>query len=116
MANRKVKSARRKPNSLGGEIIVGLENAVRYAKGSKAGTVEHRVEVPTRVDVRSVRAKLGMSQQRFAERFGISTATLRNWEQGRRQPEGPARVLLTIIDREPKAVRRALHVEPVAQR
>ena len=114
MANRKAKSTRRKPNSLGGEIIVGLENAVRYAKGSKAGTVEHRVEVPTRVDVRSVRAKLGMSQQRFAERFGISTATLWNWEQGRRQPEGPARVLLTIIDREPKAVRRALHVEPVA--
>ena len=115
MADRKAKSTRRKPNSLGGEIVAGLENAVRYAKGSKAGTVEHRVEVPERVDVRSVRAKLGMSQQRFAERFGISTATLRNWEQGRRQPEGPARVLLTIIDREPKAVRRALHVEPAAQ-
>ena len=115
MANRKAKSTRRKPNSLGGEIIVGLENAVRYARGSKAGTFEHRVEVPGRVDVRSVRAKLGMSQQRFAERFGISTATLRNWEQGRRQPEGPARVLLTIIDREPKAVRRALRVEAVAR-
>ncbi len=116
MANRKAKSTRRKPNSLGGEIIVGLENAVRYAKGSRAGTVEHRAEVPGQVDVRSVRAKLGMSQQRFAERFGISTATLRNWEQGRRQPEGPARALLTIIDREPEAVRRALHVGPVAQR
>jgi putative transcriptional regulator len=41
-----------------------------------------------------------MSQNDFAEQFGISAATLRNWELGRRQPEGPARVLLTIIDRE----------------
>ena len=48
MANRKAKSAKRKPNSLGGEIIVGLENAIRYAKGSKAGTLEHRVEVHDR--------------------------------------------------------------------
>ena len=48
-----------------------------------------------------------MTQDRFASRFGISTATLRNWEQGRRRPEGPARALLTIIDREPEAVRRA---------
>ncbi|MBI3695349.1 MAG: helix-turn-helix domain-containing protein [Acidobacteria bacterium] len=49
-----------------------------------------------------------MSQGAFAARFGISPATLRNWEQGRRLPEGPARVLLAIIDREPEAVQRAL--------
>lgn len=51
-----------------------------------------------------------MSQDQFGAQFGISAATVRNWEQGRRQPEGPARVLLTIIAREPDAVRRALGV------
>jgi len=49
-----------------------------------------------------------MSQEEFATQFGISPATLRNWEQGRRHPEGPARVLLNIIEREPAAVQRAL--------
>ena len=94
--------------SLGEEIIEGLNNAVRYAHGDTGGAVVHSVEVPDRIDVKGVRSKLGMSQGSFATRFGISKATLRNWEQGRRHPEGPARVLLTIIDREPEAVRRAL--------
>jgi putative transcriptional regulator len=49
-----------------------------------------------------------MSQDEFAAQFGISPATVRNWEQGRRQPEGPARVLLNIIEREPDVVKRAL--------
>jgi putative transcriptional regulator len=55
------------------------------------------------------RRKCKMSQEDFAEAFGVSLATVRNWEQGRRQPEGPARVLLNVISREPKAVLRALH-------
>jgi putative transcriptional regulator len=64
--------------------------------------------VPPQVNVKRVRRKLGMSQNDFAEQFGIRAATLRNWEQGRCQPDGPARVLLTIIDREPAAVQRVL--------
>ena len=99
--------------SVGEEIIAGLNNAVRYARGDPRDAVVHSVEVPDRIDVKGVRSKLGMSQGSFAARFGISTATLRNWEQGRRSPEGPARVLLTIIDREPEAVRRALRGEAV---
>jgi putative transcriptional regulator len=63
---------------------------------------------PAKVDVRAVREKLHLSQSEFAARFGFTAAAVRQWEQGRRQPHGPARVLLTIIDREPKAVRRAL--------
>lgn len=58
--------------------------------------------------VRAIRERLGMSQAAFARMFGISVGTLQNWEQGRRQPEGPARMLLRVIDREPEAVRRAL--------
>jgi putative transcriptional regulator len=63
---------------------------------------------PAKVDVRAVREKLHLSQSEFAARFGFTAAAVRQWEQGRRQPHGPARVLLTIIAREPKAVRRAL--------
>lgn len=67
-----------------------------------------RARIVRRLDVRAVRAKTGLSQDQFAETFGVSVATLRNWEQGRRAPEGAARVLLTVIDRDPAAVMRAL--------
>ncbi|MGH6829344.1 MAG: helix-turn-helix domain-containing protein [Rhizomicrobium sp.] len=63
---------------------------------------------PAKVDVRAIREKLHLSQLGFAARFGFTAAAVRQWEQGRRQPHGPARVLLTIINREPGAVRRAL--------
>jgi putative transcriptional regulator len=49
-----------------------------------------------------------MSQDRFARAFGLPKRTVQDWEQGRRQPEGAARVLLKVIEREPDAVRRAL--------
>lgn len=101
-------SSRAKTRSVGSEIIEGLRNAVAFAKGDNRKGRVHRVLVPARIDVKHVRRKLGMSQSDFAEQFGINTSTLRNWEQGRRQPEGPARVLLTIIDREPAAVQRVL--------
>ena len=101
-------TTRRKAGSVGSEIIQGLQNAVAYAKGRNRKIRVHLVQVPGPVDVRKVRRRLGMSQGEFAAQFGINPATLRNWEQGRRQPEGPARVLLNIIDREPDAVQRAL--------
>jgi putative transcriptional regulator len=65
-----------------------------------------RIMVPT--DVKAIRAKFGLSQDRFAKTFALNLATLRDWEQQRRMPHGPARTLLQIIDREPEAVRRAL--------
>lgn len=60
------------------------------------------------LDVAAIRAKTGLSQDRFARAFQISPHTLRNWEQGRRVPDGPARALLMAIDRNPKALMRAL--------
>ena len=59
-------------------------------------------------DIAATRRRLGLSQTEFAAWFGISPGTLRNWEQGRRVPEGPARVLLRVIERDPEAVRRAV--------
>lgn len=67
-----------------------------------------RMRVPRPIDVAAIRAKTGLSQHRFARAFRISPHTLRNWEQGRRAPEGPARALLLAIERDPKAVMRAL--------
>jgi putative transcriptional regulator len=93
---------------LGDEIIEGLQGALEYSRGNTEGCRVHRVRIPERVDVRDVRDRLEMTQQEFADRFGFSVYSVRNWEQGRRQPEGPARILLTIIDREPEAALRAL--------
>lgn len=67
-----------------------------------------RLRVVKPLDVATIRAKTGLSQDRFAHAFQISPHTLRNWEQGRRAPEGPARALLLAIDRDPKALMRAL--------
>jgi putative transcriptional regulator len=64
--------------------------------------------VPAIPDVAALRRRLGISQVEFAARFGFSAATVRNWEQGRAVPDGPARVLLAVIDREPQVVDRAL--------
>jgi len=59
-------------------------------------------------DIRSIRLKLGQSQAEFALMIGVSVATLKNWEQGRRTPEGPARALLKVAAKNPKAVAEAL--------
>lgn len=88
-------------------IMAGLTEAVAHARGKETGAKEHRIAVAD-VDVRAVRERLGMSQNKFAQTFAFSPGTVRNWEQHRRRPEGPARVLLTIIEKEPEAVTRAL--------
>lgn len=86
-------------------ILAGLEEVVEIVEGRAEAP---RVRAPAEVDVRAVRARLGLSQDAFAARFGFSTAAVRDWEQKRRRPEAAARVLLTVIDREPEAVERAL--------
>ncbi len=86
----------------------GLEEAVAYVEG-KADAKAYRVHVPADIDVKAIRVRLSMTQEEFAGRFGFSVNTLRHWEQGVRQPEGPARAYLLVIDRAPKAVQKALH-------
>ncbi len=67
--------------------------------------------IPNEVNVRAIRERTGLTQEEFARRFGFSHRSLEQWEQGRRQPEGAARAYLTVIDRAPKAVERALATE-----
>jgi putative transcriptional regulator len=94
--------------SNGSKIIEGLADAVAHAQGGLVGVRERQVSVPDNIDVRAIRQKLGLTQHEFAIQFGFSLGTIRNWEQGTRVPPGAPRAFLTIIDREPEAVRRAL--------
>ncbi|MCP4398672.1 MAG: type II toxin-antitoxin system MqsA family antitoxin [bacterium] len=95
-------------STLGQHILEGLEDALDYAKGTREGQRAHHVAVLQDIDVRAVRQHLHMSQQEFAENFGFSIHSIRNWEQGKRHPQGPARILLTVIARNPQAVQHAL--------
>ena len=86
-------------------IKAGLMEAIAHADGKAPHTKVHR---PRPVDVKAVRAKIGMTQEQFAARFGFSTSTLRHWERGDRTPQGPALVLLNVIEKNPSAVINAL--------
>lgn len=79
-----------------------------YAQGETTRGTAHTVRRPAAVDVKAIRTRLSLTQAAFAQRYGFELSSIRNWEQGRRQPEGPARVLLLVIDKEPDAVHRAL--------
>lgn len=84
----------------------------------KAGQIRRGERRPSRVntfrpeEVKAVRARLGQTQEEFALMIGVSLATLRSWEQGRRQPDGPALALLRVTAKNPKAVAAALHRKP----
>jgi putative transcriptional regulator len=93
--------------SVGQEIITSLREAAAWARGEDVPVRVTTVAVPT-TDIRAVRRKLRLSQSQFATKFGFQPATLKNWEQGRTRPDGPARVLLAVIARHPEAVEDAL--------
>ncbi len=80
----------------GGEILRGSRKAKRVFNFSEP-------------DVKTIRLHYGLSQTKFSKLLGISPATLRNWEQGRRKPDGPARILLCVAAKHPKAVLDTLY-------
>ena len=93
-------------SKLGRRLIANVRETNAQLRGEK--TAKYVVHVPDEVDVRAVRRKLGYSQAEFATAFGFSLDALQNWEQGRRKPDPTARVLLTVIEKKPDAVREAL--------
>lgn len=88
-------------------IKQGLEDALAHAKGKDTGARVHQVEIPE-PDVAAIRARAGLSQAQFARSIGVAVGTLRGWEQGRRRPDGPARVLLALIEKRPQIVQESL--------
>lgn len=93
------------------ELLTSVRQAGQIRRGRRkpARTTTFRP-----ADVKTLRADLGQSQVEFALMIGVSVATLRNWEQGRRTPDGPALALLRVTAQNPEAVLKALHQGPSA--
>lgn len=87
------------------ELLESVRQAGQIRKDRSKASRHTVIEEP---DVHAIRKKYEMSQQEFSLLLGISVATLRNWEQGRRKPQGPARVLLKIVEKNPKVILHSL--------
>lgn len=87
------------------EMIASVREAGKIKRGH---TAPSRRFVFKPAQVRKIRTKLGLSQSEFALLIGVSVATLQNWEQGRRRPDGPARALLQVASAHPDVVKSAL--------
>jgi putative transcriptional regulator len=83
------------------ELESSLKEGMAILRGEVQPSRTFNFESP---DVKSIREDLNLTQQQFAALIGISIRTLQNWEQGRRLPEGPARVLLMVAAKNPQAV------------
>jgi putative transcriptional regulator len=91
------------------ELFEKLAESVKQAGEICHGELEPgRVFEYTPVDVKAIRKKLQKTQTEFAQMIGVRVATLRNWEQGRRRPDGPAQALLRVAEQNPAAVAEAL--------
>lgn len=88
-------------------ILDGAREALAIAKG-EADPETYVITVPQAIDVRAVRKRTGLSQAKFAKQYGFTAARIRDWEQGRSSPDGAVRAYLTVIEKDPDAVRRAL--------
>jgi putative transcriptional regulator len=93
-------------SAAGEKILSSIREGRAVLRGEAEGNFV--VHVPEAVNVKAIRRQLGMSQAQFAAAFGLELDAIRNWEQGRRRPEGAARAFLKVIEREPEAVQRAL--------
>jgi putative transcriptional regulator len=110
LQSREQKTMKKKKITAGESMIVGARQALAFARGEPDhGCIVH---IPEEIDVKAIWKKVNMSQEEFARQFGFSKRTLEHWEHGRRVPTGPARAFLTVIAREPDAVRRALMEQP----
>ena len=105
--NRVARQRAEDESKLGEKLLRSAQQARNWVNGKPGRVRVTYVPVP-RIDVRKLRAKMKLSQTQFAARFGFSLDSLQNWEQGCRQPEGPARILLAVIAKNPKAVEAAL--------
>lgn len=88
------------------QLVESVTQMGEIARGERAPSREHRIDSQ---QIKRIRQRTRLSQVKFARLIDVEVSTLRNWEQGRREPTGPAKALLTVIDRNPQAVIEALH-------
>ena len=93
-------------NELFEELLASIKEGGAISRGDIKPSRSFNFEEP---DVQAIRKQYGLTQEKFAQMLSISVATLRNWEQGRRRPEGPARVLLLIAAKYPNAILATVH-------
>lgn len=92
------------------ELFKELKNSIKEGGAILRGKLESgRVFNFENPDVKAIREQYGLSQNKFAKLLGISPSTLRNWEQGRRHPDGPARILLSVAAKHPEAILDSVH-------
>jgi putative transcriptional regulator len=96
-----------KESSFGDKLLRSAQQARDWVNGKPVRARVTYVPIP-QIDVRKLRSRMKLSQTQFAAKFGFSLDSIQNWEQGHRQPEGPARVLLAVIAKNPKAVEEAI--------
>jgi putative transcriptional regulator len=91
----------------GKELIEALGEALDHARGKRTKTKTHRLAI-TPIDVKSIRSKLRLTQDQMSSLLGVSLSGYRKWEQGERRPQGAARTLLKVMEREPEAVLKSV--------
>ena len=84
-----------------------MKEALAISKNELPGDT-YKIHIPESIDVKAIRKKLGLSQSSFANNFGLSIYALRNWEQGKRQPDPAARAYLKVIEKVPEIVTKVL--------
>ena len=89
------------------ELVDSMTQMGEIVRGERAPSREFHVDA---IAIKKLRSKVGLSQPKFAALLHVDVGTLRNWEQGRREPTGPAKALLTAISRDPDNVLKALAV------
>jgi len=87
------------------ELVESMTQMNEIVRGERAPSREFQVDP---IAIRALRSKIGLSQPKFAALLHVNVGTLRNWEQGLREPTGPAKALLKAISRDPTHVLRAL--------
>lgn len=97
-------------SNIGKSILKGAAEALAYAKGQKKGARAHKikVKVPKNINVQEIRKNLHMTREEFSNIFGFSIRTLEKWERHERQPESAACAYLIVIQKNPRAVKKAL--------
>src|ERR1700686_2794155 len=101
------KKAAAKKTTFGADLIEGMKLVLAHQRGK----VELEQVWPKPIDVKAIRRRVKMSQAEFARAYGISKRALQEWGKGGRQPDSAARAYLTVIAKQPAAVRRALAAE-----
>ncbi len=96
-------------STLGKRLIKSAKEARAIARGV-ANPASYKIFVPHKINVKALRTRLRMTQEQFAARYNLNVARVRDWEQGRSEPDGAVRAYLTVIEQEPGAVDRALRV------